>query len=68
MPDSGLGRLAVRWVVGVVVVYASLFGVGWLLLGSPGLGAAALAVAVGALVLLVRSLGEEPPPARGGVS
>ena len=54
--ERGLGRLAMRWVVGVVVVYAALFGVGWLLLGSPLQGAAALAVAVGALVVLVGDL------------
>ena len=35
VPDEGLGELALRWVVGIVVVYAALFGVGWLLLGSP---------------------------------
>ena len=56
VPDSGLGRLALRWLVGIVVVYASLFGLGWLLLGSPLQGLVAIAVAVAALVFLVRDL------------
>ena len=70
-PDGGLGALAVRWVVGVVVVYAALFGIGWLLLGSPVRGVLALAVAGGALALLVRSLRAETraaaAPVAGGV-
>ena len=56
VPDSGLGRLAVRWLVGIVVVYASLFGLGWLLLGSPAQGVVALLVAALALAFLVRDL------------
>ena len=56
VPDSGLGRLAVRWLVGIVVVYASLFGLGWLLLGSPLQGVIALLVGGAALAFLVRDL------------
>ena len=55
-PDSGLGRLAVRWLIGIVVVYAALFGSGWLLLGSPLQGLIALAVAGSALAFLVWDL------------
>ena len=57
--DSGLGRMAIRWVSGVAVVYGALFGIGWLLFGSPIQGALALAAAVGALVFLVRDLRAE---------
>lgn len=33
MPDSGLARLAIDWLVGVVFIYSTLFGVGYLLFG-----------------------------------
>ena len=56
VPDAGLGRLAVRWAVGIVVVYASLFGLGWLLLGSPVQGALSLGVAGSALAFLLWDL------------
>ena len=61
--DAGLGRLAVQWALGVAAVYAALFGVGWLVLGTPVRGALALAAAIGAIAFLVRSLRAEAPRA-----
>jgi SSS family solute:Na+ symporter len=52
-PDSGYGRLLVDWLAGVVLVYAVLFGIGKILLGSPGEGALFLAVGGAAGALLV---------------
>ena len=48
-----MGQLALRWALGVAAVYATLFGVGGLLLGTPLRGAALLAFGAAALVLLV---------------
>ncbi len=61
-PDSGLGRLAARWLAGVAVVYAALFGVGWLLLGSPVQGLVSLVAAGAALAFLVRDLRRDDGP------
>ena len=47
-PDSGLGRLAVDWLAGVVLVYMTLFGSGYLLLGRPVAGVVCLVVAAAA--------------------
>jgi hypothetical protein len=55
-PDAGLGRLALDWAVGVVLVYSTLFGTGYLLLGWTAWGAAALAGAVGAAAFLWHDL------------
>ena len=60
-PDSGLGRLALRWVYGCVLVYAALFGMGWLLFGKPLAGIVALVVAGGLLVFLIRDLDDKAP-------
>ena len=54
--DSGLGRLALDWLVGVVLVYSTLFGTGYLILGWTGWGLACGAVALGAAVYLWRDL------------
>ena len=51
--ESGMGQLALRWALGVAAVYATLFGVGGLLLGTPLRGAALLAFGAAALALLV---------------
>ena len=56
VPDAGLGRLAVQWALGVAAVYAALFGTGWLVLGEPVKGLVTLALAVGGIAFLVRSL------------
>jgi SSS family solute:Na+ symporter len=51
-PDAGYASLIVDWLAGVVLVYAVLFGVGKLLLGSPLEGALFLCTgaAAGALI------------------
>lgn len=48
-PDSGLGVLALQWLVGVTLVYSTLFGFGYLLLGDTlqGMMLVALALAAG---------------------
>ena len=58
-PDTGLKRLAVDWLLGVVVVYATLFGTGYVILGPTGWGLACLALAGGAAVLLWRDLNRQ---------
>ena len=45
-PDSGLGRLALDWLVGVVLIYTTLFATGYLLLGSYGIGLLCLVAAI----------------------
>lgn len=51
-PDSGYGRLVVDWLAGVVLVYATLFGIGKLLLGSPVAGALHILAALAAGTLI----------------
>lgn len=50
--DSGLGRLFIDWIVGVVLVYTTLFGLGKLMLGEYLSAFVFLAVAAAAGVLL----------------
>ena len=54
--DAGLGRLALDWLVGVVLVYSTLFGTGYLILGWTAWGLACTAVALGAAIFLWRDL------------
>ncbi|MEM1094441.1 MAG: sodium:solute symporter family protein [Bacteroidota bacterium] len=51
-PDAALGSLGVSWLLGVVLVYAFLFGFGYVLLGQPllGVGCVALGLACGSLL------------------
>lgn len=51
-PDRGLLALALDWLVGVVLVYATLFGIGYLILGHTlgGFGFLALAAACAAFL------------------
>ena len=51
--DSRLGNGLIQWVLGCLVVYLGLFGIGDLLLGGPLRGTAALLVAVGLTWYLV---------------
>ncbi len=51
-PDRGLGRLALDWLAGVVLIYATLFGTGYTLLGWPGWGVPCLLVAAGMAAFL----------------
>ncbi len=45
-PDSGLGRLAIDWLVGVALIYTTLFATGHILLGNYFIGFLCLAGAV----------------------
>jgi solute:Na+ symporter, SSS family len=55
-PDTGLGRLAVNWLAGVVLVYCTLFAVGKLLFGTYTSGLLYLAVAAAAGAVILRDL------------
>jgi len=57
-PDAGLGRLALDWAVGIVLIYSTLFGTGYVLLGWTGWGLAGLGIALGAAAFLWRDLQE----------
>jgi len=54
--DTGLGRLAVDWLAGVVLVYCTLFAVGKLLFGTYTAGLLYLAVAAAAGAVIMRHL------------
>jgi Na+/proline symporter len=43
--DSGLGRNLLDWVVGILLIYATLFGVGKIILGITGIGIMLLLIA-----------------------
>ena len=58
--DTGLGQLALRWLLGSAAVYAVLFGVGWVVLGETPRGLVTLAAAGAALAFLIRSLRSAP--------
>ena len=51
-PTERLGPLALSWLLGVTLVYATLFGVGYLVVGRPTQGLIALVVAVGCAIAL----------------
>ncbi|HXE81459.1 MAG TPA: hypothetical protein VNK41_11945, partial [Vicinamibacterales bacterium] len=53
-PDTRLGARAVDWLVGVVLVYAVLFGTGYALMGRMGPALSSLGVAAAASVFLYR--------------
>ena len=55
-PGYRLGRSAVSWVSGIVMVYGVLLGAGKLLLGQPGIGGMLLFVAAVAFAVLWASL------------
>ncbi len=61
-PDTGLGALALDWLAGVVLVYATLFGTGYMILHRYGAGMTALLVAAAAAAFLWWHLrrGERP--------
>ena len=58
------GALAwTNWIAGVIAVYATLFGIGKVVLGDTVTGLVLLAVAAGAFAWIARSFrNEEPPP------
>jgi Na+/proline symporter len=54
--DSGLSRLVVSWLCGVVVVYGVLFGIGKMLFGNYGAGLLFFAAAGGAVWVIYQNL------------
>lgn len=58
-PDSGLLRLALDWLVGVILVYSTLFGTGYLILGWPAWGLACITVALLAAAFLWHDLKQD---------
>jgi len=66
-PTERLAPLAVNWLLGIGLVYCTLFGVGYLLFGRPTTGLVLLAIAIGSAALLWRFIGRERvDPATGG--
>lgn len=65
--DTGLGHLAIDWLVGVILVYSTLFGTGYLILGWTVWGLACLAVALFASVYLWKDLSREDVSLFGAV-
>jgi hypothetical protein len=65
-PDSGLGRLALNTVAGVVLVYCTLFAVGKLLFGSYTEGAVYVVLAAAAGAVILRDLSRGSPAALRG--
>jgi SSS family solute:Na+ symporter len=57
--DERLGPLFLNWILGIVLVYSTLLGSGYLLFGRPGTGAILVAVALGCAAVLWRSIGRE---------
>jgi Na+/proline symporter len=58
-PSERLGPLLVNWLLGIVLVYFTLFGVGYLMFGRASTGLGLLAGSFAAGVLLWRSIGTE---------
>jgi SSS family solute:Na+ symporter len=54
--DSHYGGLFLNWLAGIVLVYATLFGTGKLILGQTGEGALFLVVGLGAAGVIYRNL------------
>lgn len=59
VPDERLGPLLLNWVMGIVLVYSTLLGTGYLIFGRPGTGIILVAVALACAALLWRSIGRE---------
>ncbi len=58
-PERGLGTGLVQWLLGCLVVYAGLFGIGDLVLGRPVRGIVAILVAGGLAAYVVRATRDE---------
>ena len=52
-------RPLLQWLLGIVLVYASLFGIGKIVFGEVGIGLALLAVGAAALTIILRTLGKD---------
>ena len=71
VPTHDLGRNLLCWLLGCAMVYAALFGGGWLILGPRGRGALFLGIAAISATALYKDLsrreemkGGVPPPAK----
>jgi len=64
--EEPLGRLFASWVVGIALVYATLLGTGWLIVGETTRGVVALVVAGISAVMLWRLTGTLARPAGTG--
>jgi Na+/proline symporter len=53
--EGGLASGLVQWAIGCVVVYLGLFGIGAVVLGRPLRGLAAIVIAIGLTIYLVRA-------------
>ncbi len=57
--DSGFGLMFLNWLLGVVLIYASLFGIGKLLFGNYLLAIVFISIALIAGVVIFRNLGKQ---------
>ena len=71
VPTRDLGRNLVCWLLGCAMVYAALFGGGWLIIGPRGRGALFLGIAAISAIALYKDLsrrkemeGGHPPPTK----
>ena len=55
-PPEAIGGLVVDWIAGWILIYAVLFGIGSIVLGSFGMGLIYFAVAVAATAIIARDL------------
>jgi solute:Na+ symporter, SSS family len=51
--DTGLGALAIDWVVGIILIYSTLFGIGKLILGDTVTALMLFAVSIAAFVFIM---------------
>jgi hypothetical protein len=56
-PQERLGALALNWVLGVLLVYATLFGTGYLIVGRTVVGLVLVAIALTAAFVLWGTIG-----------
>jgi Na+/proline symporter len=56
--DSGFGYMFVNWILGVVLVYTSLFGIGKIVFGQYLMASVFVVLAVGSGVVIFRNLGK----------
>jgi SSS family solute:Na+ symporter len=57
--DEQLGPLILNWLIGIALVYCTLFGTGYLIFGRPTTGLVLIVVALGCAAFLWRSIGRE---------
>ncbi len=57
--DTGFGLMFLNWFLGVVLIYASLFGIGKLIFGEYGLASLFISIAIISGVVIFRNLGKQ---------